>query len=56
MKERYPDVPWREMSGIRDKLIHDYSGVSEIVVWKTAAQDLTDVKQKIKEIYKRIND
>jgi uncharacterized protein with HEPN domain len=26
-KERYPDIPWKRMAGMRDKLIHEYSGV-----------------------------
>ena len=40
VRERYPKVPWREMTGIRDKLIHDYVGVNEAVVWKTVQMDL----------------
>jgi uncharacterized protein with HEPN domain len=40
IRDRYPAVPWRAMSGIRDKLIHDYVTVNLDVVWKTVKEDL----------------
>jgi uncharacterized protein with HEPN domain len=40
IRDRYPEVPWRAMAGIRDKLIHDYLTVNLEVVWKTVTEDL----------------
>jgi len=40
IRDRYPEIPWRSMAGIRDKLIHDYVNVSLEVVWKTLSEDL----------------
>lgn len=40
VRDKYPDVPWRFMSGIRDKLIHDYVTVNQEIVWRTVKEDL----------------
>ncbi|GJQ61114.1 MAG: DUF86 domain-containing protein [Melioribacteraceae bacterium] len=50
VKANFSFVPWKEMSGMRDKLIHDYFGVDEEVVWNTATQDLPELKKYINEI------
>jgi uncharacterized protein with HEPN domain len=47
IKDRYPNIAWREMMGMRDKLIHDYIGVNIIVVWKTIQEDLPALKPSI---------
>lgn len=51
-KEIYSDLPWREMSGMRDKLIHDYFGVNTEVIWKTAKEDIPLLYKKLKGIIK----
>jgi uncharacterized protein with HEPN domain len=40
IRDRFPEVPWRSMAGIRDKLIHDYLTINLEVVWKTVIEDL----------------
>ena len=50
VRNSYPKLPWREMAGIRDKLIHDYFGVNIKVVWKTATEDLPKLESEMRRI------
>lgn len=50
VKERYPDTPWKDMAGMRDKLIHQYFGVDIAAVWETLVQDLPPLKKDISRI------
>lgn len=50
IRDAYPDVPWRAMAGMRDKLIHEYFGVNAEVVWKTAIQDIPTLKSAVDQI------
>ena len=54
VRKNYPQIPWREMAGIRDKLIHDYIGVNIEVVWKAAIEDLPKLKPEIQSIINTI--
>lgn len=38
--EAYPDIPWHEMRGMRNLLIHEYFGLSLPIVWRTVTHDL----------------
>jgi uncharacterized protein with HEPN domain len=50
LREQYPDVPWRSMAGIRDKLIHDYVNVDLDIVWKTIQEDLPMPVSRIQQV------
>ncbi|MDO8555328.1 MAG: DUF86 domain-containing protein [bacterium] len=44
LKNLYLDIPWKDIAGMRDKLIHDYFGVDLEAVWRTAQEDLSALK------------
>jgi uncharacterized protein with HEPN domain len=48
VRNEYPNIPWREMASIRDKLIHDYIGINIKVVWNTARDDIPTLLPQIK--------
>jgi uncharacterized protein with HEPN domain len=51
-KQTYHNIPWKEIAGMRDKLIHDYLGVDVTVIWKTVHQDIPTLEKLISEIEK----
>jgi len=53
-KKDYPGVPWKKMVGMRDKLVHDYMGVDLEAVWKTAAEDIPELKKLIEEVLENL--
>jgi len=51
-KKTYYEIPWKEITGMRDKLIHDYLGVDNQVVWETIKKDIPELRRLLKEIKK----
>ena len=56
VRDIYETVPWRAMSGMRDKLIHHYFGVDLAVVWKTVTEDAADLLPVMREVVMRERD
>ena len=50
LRNQYPSVPWKEMAGARDRLIHNYFGVDLEVVWKISIAELSDLILQIAKI------
>lgn len=52
VRNRYPQIPWKDMAGMRDKLIHEYFGVDLKRVWKTVKEDIPYLKPLFDKILK----
>ena len=52
VREQNPQIPWREIAGMRNKLTHEYFGVNTKVVWRTVQEDLPMIIPALKKILK----
>ncbi len=49
-KEKHQDIPWHRLSGLRNRLIHDYNEIDIELVWQTIQKEVPDLKKKIEKI------
>lgn len=49
-KQEHPEIPWRDIAGMRDNLVHEYFDVDLEEVWKTATADIPDLKKKLSDL------
>ncbi|MCD5425397.1 MAG: DUF86 domain-containing protein [Methanosarcinaceae archaeon] len=52
VREKYPEVPWKGMAGMRDKVIHGYFGVDMKVVWDTVKKRIPGIKPLFEKMLK----
>jgi len=45
-----PQIPWRQMSGFRNILIHEYFGVDEEIVWEVVSKELPRIRPEIEKL------
>ena len=51
VREKYPQIPWKRMTGMRDKLIHEYSGVDLEIVWGVVKEELPPLKPLFEQMH-----
>lgn len=53
LRTAHPDIPWKQIAGMRDTLIHRYFGVKLDLVWQVVEKDLPAFKTRVEEILKQ---
>ncbi len=56
VKNRYPQIPWKDAAGMRDKLIHEYFGINLKVVWDTIKQDIPALKPLMQKVLEDLHE
>ncbi len=56
IRSQYPNIPWRDLTGMRIKLVHQYFGINMEVVWQTLQDDLPMLIEEMGKILDQEND
>lgn len=56
IRNKYPDIPWRKMAGLRDKSIHEYEGVNIMLYWELAKKEIPSLKARIDQVLKELGE
>ena len=54
--DEHPEIPWQEIVGMRHKVVHDYLGVDEDIVWQVVTEDLPPLISSLEKIVKPLSD
>ena len=55
LTHEYPDIPWRAIAGMRDRLIHHYWDTEKEILWKTVQESIPPLKKVIQELLEKEN-
>jgi len=56
IRDRYPSIPWKKMTGMRDKMIHEYFAIEISILWRTIKEDIPPIKPLIQEVLKSLGE
>ena len=53
LRQQHPDIPWKQIAGMRDEMIHEYFGVDVAIVWKVVERHLPTLRQTIESLLRQ---
>lgn len=56
IRNKYPEIPWKDMAGMRDKATHFYFGLNLEKVWLVVEKDIRELKPLIKKVLEKLKD
>jgi len=56
VRKKYPDIPWKSIAGMRDKVIHAYFGVKTERLWNVVKRDIPNLKPKFEKILTKLEE
>ena len=54
IKKEHPEIPWKEIAGMRDIVVHGYFGIDLELTWRTVERDIPELERKISAIYEEL--
>ncbi len=49
-RKKWNHIPWKEIAGMRDIIVHEYFGVTMEMIWKVAVEDIPKLKRQIEDL------
>ncbi len=56
IRKNYPEIPWKDMAGMRDKVIHEYFGVKLSIVWRAVKEEIPPLKPIFEKILRDLEE
>ncbi len=52
--KKYPDIPWRQIKGMRNIYAHDYDIIDNDIIWETITKEIPELKEKLQTIFQTL--
>jgi uncharacterized protein with HEPN domain len=56
VKDAHPNIPWKRIAGMRDKLIHEYFGVDLALVWEVVEREIVPLRDRLSALLERLEE
>jgi len=54
IRKKYPEIPFKQMSQMREIVVHDYDGINYMIVWETVTKELPPLEERVEELLRTL--